>query len=87
MRNIIEMAIKLLFFCRKIVKITQAPSVIRLSCIDLFGMEPKLDNFGAKKNLRFVQAPFLFAKSLFQLLVAFIPVDRYFKGLYGPHMK
>ena len=40
-------------FCRKIAKNHpaaggSAPSVTRLSCVDLFSTEPKLDNFCAK---------------------------------------
>ena len=38
-------------------------SVIRLSCIFLFSMEPKLDNFICKKNLLLVQVPSVLAKS------------------------
>ena len=42
-------------FCRKIAKITQAPSVVRLSCIGLFSKGPNLAIFVQKKQ-RLVQA-------------------------------
>ena len=56
MRNVIKMAVKLLFFAKKITKLPrgrglcpQAPSVIRLSCIGLLSTRPKIGNFRAKK--------------------------------------
>ena len=65
-----------------------APSVTRLSSNGLFSTGPKLDNFCAKKHLLLVQAPsLLLNKTLVAHLVAFTPVDRFFKRLYRPHAK
>ena len=40
-----------------------------------------------QKKFTFCSSPSFEAKSWFQLLVAFTPVDRFFKRLYGPHPK
>ena len=69
-RNVIEMALKSLFFATKSEKSLsywelcfQAPFVIHLSCIGLFSAGPKLDNLRAKKQQQlFVQAPSVLEK-------------------------
>ena len=58
-----------------------APSVIRLSCISLFSMGPKLDNFCTKK-FSFGSSPLPLSKILAAPLVAFIAAYRFFKQLY-----
>ena len=63
-----------------------APSVTRLSCNGLFSTGPKLDNFCAK-NIYFWFKLLSLSKTLVALLVAITPADRFFKRLYGPHMK
>ena len=62
MRNVIKMALKLLFLqqnqknCAAVGGLVpQAPFVIHLSCMSLFSTGPESDNFYAKK-LRLVQA-------------------------------
>ena len=64
----------------------QAPSVIRLSYIDLFSTGPKLDNFWAKKftyGLSFLPL----SKNLVALLAAFAASKRFFKRFFEPHTK
>ena len=84
------MALKSLFFSRKITKITQrlgalphTPSVIRLSCSSLFSLGPKVDNF-CGKNLLMALFPY---QILVALLVASTVTDGFFERLYGPHTK
>ena len=87
----IELVLKSLFFPAKSQKspsgwglCPHTPSVIRLSCNNLFSMGPKLDNFCGKK----VTHGFIpLIKILVALLVASTATDGFFKRLYGPHTK
>ena len=91
--NVIEMALKSLFFCRKITKITQwqeslPPSAICLNFINLFSMELKLDNFWVKTLRKIFGSSHLpFSKIVVALLVAFTAADLFFKRLSEPQTK
>ena len=83
----IEMVLKLLFFAAKLQKppsgwglCPQALSVIRLSCISLLSLEPKLDDICAKK-FTFGSSPLSLSKILFALLVAFTPGDKIIQAI------
>ena len=60
------------------------PLVIRLSCISLFSMGPKLDNFWRKK-IAFGSSSVPLNKIL--VLLAFTTANRFFKRLYEPGSK
>ena len=76
------------YFCRKNYPAAEgsAPSVTRLSCNGLFSTGLKLDNLCAK-NIYFWFKPLPLSKTLVALLVALTPAERFFKRLYGPHMR
>ena len=81
-RNVIEMALKLLFFAAKSQKplsgrglCPQATSVIHLTCSGLFITGPKLDNICEKKNFWY-NLPLL-SKILVALLLALTAAHRF----------
>ena len=92
-RNVIEMALKLLFLSQNYKNRPAAGDsdprplfVTHLSGISLFSTGPKLENFWAK-NFAFGSNPLPLSKIQVALLVAFTAADRFFERLCGPHTK
>ena len=91
MRNVIEIALKSLFLPKNPKNHPaaggSAPSVTRLSCIGLYSMGPKLDNFCAKNIYLWFKPPSLLTKNPCCAFGCLPATDRFFKRLYGPPTK